>query len=74
MDWHDITDRSGRFEFIGLGTILASLYLPEDVQTLIDTLGVKDMVVIVNERHQRLYRRNAVAIVNHSGQLKVVQV
>lgn len=73
MDWNEVIDRKGTYEFIRLGKALSGLYLPEDIQSLIDTHGVRETVQVINQQYQGLYRKNAVAIVNHSGQLKVIQ-
>lgn len=73
MDWNELVDRSGTYIFIRIGKVLDHHYLPEDVQSLIDTHGVKETVRNINDLYQRMYHKNAVAIVNHSGQLKVIQ-
>lgn len=73
MDWNEVTDRNGTYTFIRIGKILDQHYLPEDVQSLVDTHGVKETVRTINEQYQQLYKKNAVAIVNHGGHLKVIQ-
>lgn len=73
MDWNQLVDRNGKYTFIRIGKALDRHYLPEDVQSLVDTHGVVETVRTINEHSQQLYHKNALAIVNHSGQLKVIQ-
>jgi hypothetical protein len=73
MDWNEIIDRKGTYKFISLGKALSGSYLPEDIQSLIDTYGVRETVRLINEQHQNKFHKNAISIVNHSGDLKVIQ-
>lgn len=73
MDWNEIIDRKGTYQFISLGKALGGSYLPEDIQSLIDTYGVRETVRMINEQHQKKFRKNAISIVNHSGDMKVIQ-
>jgi hypothetical protein len=74
MDWNELIDRDGNFEFVRVSKPLSRLYFPEDIQSLVDTHGVRAMVVIVNEQYQARYKRFALQITNNGGELKVIPV
>lgn len=61
MTWDDIHDPKDEIDFHIEWTLVSSSYTPEEIQTMINNIGVVKMVHAVNE-HIKMSRHNKPAL------------
>lgn len=59
MEWTDIHDPNGEYDFAMEWTYVSSQYTPEDIQAMINEKGVEEMQHTVNEHFKFIGRERA---------------
>ena len=72
MDYIDIHDPTGEYDFALDWSHLKSAYTPEVIQEMIEDRGVREMVRTVNEHCKLTYGWQAMSIAPVGGRLTVV--
>jgi hypothetical protein len=74
MEWNDVHDPAGEFDFNMEWTLVSGEYVPDEIQKMINETGVQGMVHTVNEHFKlNVHGHSAMHLVNDGGKKKVIQ-
>jgi len=73
MEWSEISDPTGEFDFILDWSEISGQYTPEEIQKMVNETGVGGMVHTVNEHFWLITNRKPLNLVKNNGRKLVMQ-
>lgn len=67
MEWSELRDPTGEYDFRAGWTLVSRDYIPEGIQELIDERGVREMVSTVNDHFQGAHGGTALILAWSDG-------